>query len=772
MLADALLWPKKLNFAGINLKTPCPEAWEKATGTMNEQKMEENFRFTPEEAAEALRLLMALRAPMAAIMRPGDARALRALLAGAAGRGLLRRDAFGLNPIVRALQTARVAVEEAGLRRDGAAAIMLHGAVAAGACTIEEAQARFGPGVAAIIGGMDRIGELCAKSPAIESDNFRNLLVSLAGDMRVILIMIADCAALMRQIRDTPALEQRRRVALEAAHLYAPLAHKLGLYRLKSELEDLSLKYLQPDDYYMIKDKLNATKAARDAYIDAFIGPVERRLREAGLRFHIKGRTKSIHSIYQKMRKQKCAFEGIYDLFAIRVILQAPPQREKMMCWQAYSIVADMYQPNPKRLRDWLSVPKPNGYESLHTTVMGPGGKWVEVQIRSERMDEVAERGLAAHWRYKGVRSEGGIDEWLARIRTALEGGGEAQAAQPKPSLQEQEVYVFTPKGDLFGLAKGATVLDFAYLIHTELGNHCVGGRINGRAAQMRDSLRSGDTVEIATSRLQEPKREWLNIVRTPKAKAKIRLALKETQAKDGLYAKELLERRFRNKKVDMDEKLMARLIKKMGFKETSDFYAQIAQGRLEPGLVIDQYQELRAHEAQAPGAAARPADEFEYDNPAGEPGGEGGDVLVIDQSLRGIDYSLAKCCNPIYGDAVFGFVTAGGGVKIHRRDCPNAPELRRRFAYRILRAQWSGKGASQYTTTLRIIGNDNIGIVSNITSIIAKEEKIDLRSINIDSGDGLFRGNLVVRLDDTGRLHALIKRLRMVKGVKEVTRI
>ena len=359
---------------------------------MNEEKMEEKFQFTPEEAQQTRKLLMELRGPMADFMRPGDLHELRTRLDDAARRGLLHRDAFGLNPIVHALQTARIAVEETGLKRDGVTAIMLYEAVAAGACTASEVGNRFGPSVANIIKGIAKIEELYRKSPVIESDNFRNLLVSFAEDMRVILIMIADRVNVMRQIRDTKALDARRRVAEEASYLYAPLAHKLGLYRLKSELEDLSLKYLQHDAYYMIKDKLNATKAARDAYIDSFIQPVKNRLEEAGLKFHIKGRTKSIHSIYQKMKKQKCTFEGIYDLFAIRIILQAPAEKEKMQCWQAYSIITDMFQPNPKRLRDWLSVPKSNGYESLHITVLGPESKWVEVQIRSERMDEIAER--------------------------------------------------------------------------------------------------------------------------------------------------------------------------------------------------------------------------------------------------------------------------------------------------------------------------------------------------------------------------------------------
>ena len=508
--------------------------------------------------------------------------------------------------------------------------------------------------------------------------------------------------------------------------------------------------------------------------IDNAIQRVKKKLEDAGFKFHIKGRTKSIHSIYQKMKKQKCGFEGIYDLFAIRIILDAPPEKEKMQCWQVYSIITDMYQPNPKRLRDWLSVPKSNGYESLHITVLGPENKWVEVQIRTERMDEIAEHGLAAHWRYKGIKSEGGIDEWLANIRAALENNDNLQLMdQFKLDLYEDEVYVFTPKGDLFKLAKGATVLDFAYLIHTDVGNHCVGARINGRTVQMREELHSGDTVEIMTSKQQEPKHEWLNLVKTAKAKAKIRLALKETQVKAGLYAKELLERRFKNKKIEVDEKVMAKLVKKLGFKETSDFYSQIADGKLDANDVIEKYIELRDHEnQQANNQPVRSAEEFEYENPDDGVGRMNDDVLVIDQSLKGIDYTLARCCHPIYGDPVFGFVTVNGGIKIHRMDCPNAPELRKRFGYRIVRAQWSGKGSSQYTITLRIIGNDNIGIVSNITNIISKDEKIDMRSINIDSEDGLFRGNLVVQLNDTSKLQSLIKKLRTVKGVIDVTRI
>ena len=594
--------------------------------------------------------------------------------------------------------------------------------------------------------------------------------------MRVILIMIADRVNLMRQIRDTENVEAKMEVSQEAAYLYAPLAHKLGLYKLKSELEDLSLKYLEHDAYYMIREKLNETKASRDAYIAAFIRPVEEKVKAAGIKCHIKGRTKSIHSIWEKMKKQKCGFEGIYDLFAIRIIIDCPEDKEKMQCWQAYSIVTDMYQPNPKRLRDWLSVPKSNGYESLHITVLGPEQKWVEVQIRTERMDEIAERGVAAHWRYKGVKGEGGLDEWLTGIRNMLEHADGLEAMdQFKMDLYEDEVFVFTPRGDLYKFPVGATVLDFAYHIHSKLGNQCTGGRINGKVVPIRQLLKSGDQVEILTSTNQKPRQEWLSIVKTSRAKSKIRLALKETQVKEGLFAKEMLERKFKNRKIEQDEATMFHVIKKMGFKEVSDFYKQVADGQLDVNAVIDKYIELREGEKVVTGDnMARSASEFDLDESRFSQlnAHMADDTLVIDRDLKGLDYQLARCCHPIYGDPIFGFVTINGGIKIHRQDCPNAPELRRRYGYRVVKARWSGKGSSQYSITLRVIGNDDIGIVNNLTSIISKDERLLLRSINIDSHDGLFSGNIVVMLEDTSRLEALIKKLRTVKGVKQVERI
>ena len=735
--------------------------------------MEEKFVFTEEEKHACEALTKEIHEMLYDTLSGTDVERLRTHIHSEIEARHIERDRFGLNPVLKALMTAKVAVGDIGLRRDSLLAIMLYESVLRGHYDTTLARKDFGEGVATILQGLVRVQELYSKTPIVESENFRNLLLSFAEDMRVVLIMIADRVCLMRQIRDTPNKEAQHEVAEEASYLYAPLAHKLGLYQLKSELEDLSLKYLEHDAYYLIKEKLNATKRSRDAYIERFIGPVSKHLTEAGLKFHIKGRTKSIHSIWQKMKKQKCGVDGIYDLFAIRIILDSPLEKEKMQCWQAYSIVTDMYQPNPKRLRDWISVPKSNGYECLHITVLGPEQKWVEVQIRTERMDEVAEHGLAAHWRYKGVKADGGgMEEWLASIRTALEAGDNLEVMdQFKLDLYEDEVYAFTPKGDLLKFPKGATVLDFAYHIHSRVGDTCVGGKVNGKNVSFRTPLHSGDTVEILTASNQTPKPEWLRILVTSRARAKLRLSLKETRQKQGLYAKELLERRLKNKKLDYDEATVAHLIRKMGFKEQSDFYHQIAEGRLDPTRVLDEYQAL-VDQSQVKEREAESAENFEYAHPATTEAKKNDDVLIIDKSLKGIDFSLARCCHPIYGDKVFGFVTVNGGIKIHRADCPNAAEMQRRFGYRIVRAQWSGKGSSHYDITLRVIGNDDIGIVSNITNIISKDEKIVMRSINIDSHDGLFSGNLVVQLDDKSKLNLLIKKLRTVKGVKQVIRL
>lgn len=751
--------------------------------------MEEKLSFTEAERQEIAILLEQLKEKVGCFLHQDDERNIRHQVLQSLEDGRVERDVFHLNPILHSLQTAVIAIDEIGLKRDSVIAIMLYRSVLNGYTTQEDILDKYGAGVADIISGIIRIQSLYEKTPTIESENFRNLLLSFAEDMRVILVMIADRVNLMRNLNCCPDEKARQKAAEEANYLYAPLAHKLGLYKLKSELEDLSLKYLEHDAYYHIKDKLNETKKQRDAYIQNFIVPIQEKLEAQGLKFHIKGRTKSIHSIWQKMKKQKCPFEGVYDLFAIRIILDSKPEKEKMECWQVYSIITDMYQPNPKRLRDWLSVPKSNGYESLHITVLGPENKWVEVQIRTERMDDIAEHGLAAHWRYKGVKEGGGMDEWLASIRAAMEAGDDLEVMDFfRKSLKDEEIYVFTPKGDLFKLAAGSTVLDFAFCIHSKVGCHCTGAKVNGKVQNMRYELRSGDQVQIVTNVQQRPKREWLQIAHTSRAKSKIRLALKETVVKEIAITKEMVERRLKNRKLDFDEAVIQQLVKKLGIKEVAEFYRQVGEGLLDMQEVIEKYAllknpkpvqtslagEERADPDHRSAADFKLTDEYITGAASNRSGIEGSrfDVLVIDQSQKGLDYTLANCCRPIYGDDVFGFVTVSGGIKIHRCDCPNAPELRRRFGYRIVDAQWSGKGCGQYAITLRVIGNDDIGIVSNITSVISKEERILMRSINIDSHDGLFAGTIVVNIDDTSRLEQLMKKLRVVKGVKQVARV
>ena len=736
-----------------------------------------NDFFTSEEKKELFSLYRHLMQSTGDSISWKDCQKLKNHLIKAAQYNGLQRNNFGMNPVIKDLQTAVIVAEEIGMKGSCLIGIMLHEIVKTHILSIDEVSVEYGEDVASIIKGLVKTNELYAKSPAIESENFRNLLLSFAEDMRVILIMIADRVNVMRQIKDTGNEEDRIKVANEAAYLYAPLAHKLGLYKLKSELEDLSLKYTQRDTYYFIKDKLNETKASRDKYIAAFIEPIKKKVTEAGLKFDIKGRTKSIHSIWNKIQKQKTPFEGIYDLFAIRIILDSEPDpaKEKQECWQVYSIVTDMYQPNPKRLRDWLSIPKSNGYESLHITVMGPEGKWVEVQIRTRRMDEIAERGLAAHWRYKGIKGETGLDEWLTSVREALENADNDSMKmmdQFKMDLYEDEVFVFTPKGDLFKLAKGATVLDFAFHIHSKLGCKCIGAKVNGKNVQLKQKLNSGDQVEIMTSNTQTPKQDWLNIVTTSKARTKIRQALKEMVARQHDFAKETLERKFKNRKLEYDEATMMRLIKRLGFKNVTEFYQKIADGVLDVNEILDKYVEQQKRDNDT-------RDEIVYRSAEGynlqaaqEETTSKEDVLVIDQNLKGLEFKLAKCCNPIYGDDVFGFVTVSGGIKIHRADCPNANQMRERFGYRIVKARWAGKSeGTQYPITLRVVGHDDIGIVTNITSIISKENGITLRSIGIDSNDGLFSGTLTVMVGDTGRLEALIKKLRTVKGVKQVSR-
>jgi (p)ppGpp synthetase, RelA/SpoT family len=691
----------------------------------------------------------------------------------AINQGFYQRNEYDIHPLVRLIVTANILNDEIGLKKTSIISWFLYEAVVNGIYSLNDLQKNFGADSNTIIRGLSKINELYAKNPSIESENFSKLFITFSEDVRVVLIMLADRLFLLRSINYHPNDDFRLQVAYEASYLYAPLAHRLGLYRVKSEMEDLSLKYTNREIYTEIAKKLSETKRSRDTYIYNFIEPVKTKLEEAGLKFSIKGRTKSIHSIWNKIRKQEIAFEKIYDLFAIRIIIDTVYEKEKSDCWHAYSIVTDMYQPNPKRLRDWLSIPKSNGYESLHITVMGPEGKWVEVQIRTERMDEIAEKGLAAHWKYKGVKGESGLDEWLNNVREVLE----ASDASPldvmqelKPDLYDKEIFVFTPKGDLHKLPKGATILDFAFQIHTKLGSKCVGAKVNGKNVTIKYKLASGDQVEILTAATQIPKQDWLNIVTTSKARIKIKHTLKEMASKEAEYGKELLQRRFKNRKIEIDESTMMKLIKKSGFKQATDFFAELATEKLDINKILDQYISLEGKEKEQ-SFEGRTAEGFVAPAPTQEHVHKKDDELVIDQNLRGVEYKLAKCCNPIYGDEIFGFISTQGGIKIHRTTCANAPQMISRFGYRIVKAKWTGKSDSQYSITLHVLGNDDIGIVTNITSVISKEKNIILRSISIDSHDGLFSGNITISIGDTGQLEALIKKIRTIKGVKKVER-
>jgi GTP pyrophosphokinase len=684
------------------------------------------------------------------------------------------RDDNDINGLLRNIRTAVIATSDIGLKRTPVIALLLYRPVYKKIIGEDEVTDVFGEDVTLIIKRLLKTSDLYARNTAINSENFHHLLFSFAEDVRVILIMIADRLCMMRMGKQIKEDKDRIRLATEVSYLYAPLAHRLGLYKIKSELEDLSLKYIDPKQYDYIKTKLNETKRSRDAYIEEFIKPVRENLQAAGLKIDIKGRTKSIYSINNKIKKQQTDFEGIYDLFAIRVILSTPPEKERSECWQAFSIITDMYQPNPNRMRDWLSVPKSNGYESLHITVLGPQNRWVEVQIRTQRMDEIAERGLAAHWKYKGVKEERGLDGFMDDVRALLE----TQSANPmdmmrdfRMDLYQDEIYVFTPTGELIKLGKGATVLDFAFAIHSKIGCRCVSGKVNGRNVPIRYVLNNGDSVEIVTSPQQKPKQDWLTFVGTSKARGKIRQALREEAAKAAEYAKELLQRRFKNRKIDVDEPALMRYIKKKGFKTVTDFYLEIAEERLDVNSVIEEYLDIERREKESfEHAETRSAEQFAAVAPQPEKN-TSGEELVIDQHLTGIDYKLAKCCNPIFGDEIFGFISTQG-VKIHRRGCPNAPEMFSRFGYRILPARWNGEGGGGYGITLRVIGRDDIGIVTNISSIISKDSEMTLRSINVNSVDGLFQGDITVMVRSTLTVERLIKKIGEVKGVKQVMRL
>lgn len=734
----------------------------------------QSIDLTTEEQKELLAMSRKLLKLMQPVAIAGDVAELRRLAGQMASS--LHRDRFGLHPILRHMHTALLLAERLSPDRNMVLSLMLYDYVRAGAVDRESILRQWGEDVAHMVDGLLNVATLYSRHAAVESDNFRKLLLTFADDIRVIIIMIVDRLALMHAINHHPDEEAVRNVAAEASYLYAPLAHRLGLYSIKGELEDLAFKYSNREMFTRIARKLNQTKSHREKYIADFIAPVRSRLESEGLKFDIKGRTKSISSIWNKMKKQKNDIEDIYDLFAIRIILDSAPEQEKSQCWLVYSIITDMFRPNPARMKDWISIPKSNGYESLHITVYGPEERWVEVQIRTRRMDLVAEKGLAAHWRYKGVKSEGGLDTWMNNVRDILEAGADGPMELMKNmrmDVYDKEVFVFTPKGDLYKLPMGATLLDFAFSIHSSVGSHCTGGRVNGKNQKLTYRLRSGDTVEIFTTPNQTPKPDWLNIAVTSKARNKIRVALKEMAGRRAELGKELLARRFKNRKIEVDDAMLSRTIIKMGYKNITDFYLAISDDRLDVNTAIDAYiASMKATEE----TSATHVSASEYVMPEQIPTDtdlttQSSDILVIGNNIKGINYRMARCCNPIFGDEVFGFVSSEGVIKIHRSDCPNADNIRRNYPYRLIRTRWSGKTGTQFAATLRIVGHDDLGIVTNLTSIINKEKNSSLRSISIDSNDGLFQGFIVVGVNDTATLNQLIKKLKTVKGVKDVQR-
>lgn len=649
-------------------------------------------------------------------------------------------------------------------------AIGLYPFLKEGLTDILSVRKEWGEDIAGLLTGLESVDRFSNKNNMVNQDNFRGLLLALADDIRVIIIMIVRNLALMRMINNHPDETWVRDVAFEANFLYAQLAHRLGLYKIKSELEDLSLKYTNREIYSQIAKKLNATKKERDAYIKGFITPLKEKLEKAGLNFEIKGRTKSISSIWNKMKKQKVDLPGIYDLFAIRVIIDTPIEKEKSDCWLAYSILADMYTANPARMRDWISIPKSNGYESLHATVMGPDSKWVEVQFRTKRMDLVAEKGLAAHWRYKGVKGDSS-DQWMNNIRDILESAesGPMQLMKDmKKDVYGNEVFAFTPKGDLFRLPQGATVLDFAFLIHSNVGAHCTGAVVNGQHRKITHKIENGDTVEILTSSTQSPKKEWLNIVVSSKARNKIKQTLNEEIIRKADLGKELFNRRAKNRKIEYDEASLMKYISKSGYKHSNDFFAEMAEGKIDPGKFLALFLEDTKPKTESVKVSA---EEYQLiDKSSGE---ESGEILRIgDKNINGLSYKFAKCCNPIYGDDVFGFVSSDGSVKIHRSNCPNAYNIRSRYPYRIIKVTWSGNEGDLLPASLKITGKDDIGIVANITSVISKEPGVNLRNITVNSNDGMFQGVLVIAVSDSKKMSQLVKKLSTVKGVKEVQRV
>lgn len=700
-------------------------------------------------------------------LAPGDAKKIRLALDLALKACTGNSTLTGEPEILHALSVATIVSKEMGLGTTSIITALLHDTYDKLGITTQELEKEFGKKVVEILQGFSRITGISSTQASYQSENFRKLLLSLADDVRVMLIKLVERLDYMRHLDNAPE-KDKLPLASETYFLYAPLAHRLGFYNIKSEMEDLAVKYLEPEQYNFVDSRLKQTTASRNKLIREFSAPLSEKLDKQGFKYTIKSRTKSIHSIMLKMKKQGVEFDEVYDLFAVRIILDSDQENEKTDCWRVYSIVTDLYQPNPSRLRDWISVPKSNGYESLHTTVVGPRGKWVEVQIRSSRMDEIAEKGLAAHFKYKGIKGEGGLDIWLTKMREILESSEKEEDAfldQVRSGLYTDEVFVFTPKGDLRQLPAGSTILDFAFDIHTAVGASCVGGKVNGKNVTIRHILQNGDHVSIIRSKNQKPKQDWLSFVVTSKAKTKIKQALSEEKTRAAAEGKEILMRRLKNWKMNYGDAVIQKLIIHYGLKNAQDLYCNIESGKLDL-LEIKEILVKGGQEEEPVQPVILPEKEFKE-----TPGSVYSDYLIIEDRVEGLDYKLSKCCNPVFGDSVFGFVTISEGIKIHRTGCPNAHNMMARYPYRVVAARWTKtKGVPTFSAVIKISGVEDIGIGNKIADIIAGYN-VSVRNFNYNLDEGMFEGTLNIMVPNNDVLYGIIRKIQAIKGVLKASR-
>jgi len=721
------------------------------------------------EKQEILKRYRALLRASKSTLQKGDKKEIRKAFDMALESHKDMRRKSGEPYIYHPIAVAQIAAEEIGLGTTSIVCALLHDVVEDTDITLEDIEREFGKKTAKIIDGLTKISGVFDTNSSLQAENFRKMLLTLADDVRVILIKLADRLHNMRTMDFMPRHKQLK-IASETIYLYAPLAHRLGLYAIKSELEDLSMKYLDPDTYKFIAKKLNEKKAERALFIKKFVEPIDEIVHEQGLVADVYGRPKSIHSIWNKMKKKNIPFEEVYDLFAIRIILDSAPENEKADCWKAYSIVTDLYRPNPDRLRDWVSSPKGNGYESLHTTVMGPRGQWVEVQIRTQRMNEIAEKGFAAHWKYKESSNDNGLDQWIQKVREMLS-NPEANALDFlddfKMNLFSDEIFIFTPKGALIQLPLGATALDFAFEIHTDVGATCIGAKVNHKLVPISYKLQNGDQVEIITSSKQTPKEDWLNVVVTAKAKSKIKSSLKEEKRKIAENGKEILERKLKSLKITYNTDNLQKLSYFFKLPSTQELFVNVALGKIE----LKDIKEYLSSEKEVENRGPERPENLTVDIVKTKMKGSENDILLIGEDLQKIDYTLAACCNPIPGDDVFGFVTVSEGIKIHRTNCPNAAQLMANYGYRVVKAKWNKQQELTFLTGLRIVGIDDVGLINNITRVISTDFKVNMRSITVDTNEGIFDGSIMIFVNDTEHLENLIKNLLKVRGVTGVTR-